>query len=97
MSDIVTRLRNYDTCHDGDIDEAADMLDFFFGQMQMQSPKMNGQHSYLFKSTGWPMTHCKGPNAVEAVQAAISEIKRSKAELGASWDADEASETRGEE
>ncbi len=25
--DIVTRLRNYDACHDGDVDEAADEIE----------------------------------------------------------------------
>lgn len=25
--DIVTRLRNYDTCHDGDVDAAADEIE----------------------------------------------------------------------
>lgn len=28
-SDLVQRLRDYERCHDGDIDEAADMLEFF--------------------------------------------------------------------
>jgi len=75
---IVMRLRNYDECHDGDVDEAADMLEFFFGQMQMHSPDMGGQHSYRFRSGGWPMTHCKGPNAEDAVRSAILEIKRER-------------------
>ena len=64
----------------GDIDLAADMLEFFFGQLQMHSPDMGGQHSYRFRSGGWPMTHCKGPSAEEAVVAAIEEVKRSKNE-----------------
>jgi len=75
---IVARLRNYDTRHDGDIDEAADMLEFFFGQMQMHSPDMGGQHSYRFRSSGWPMTHCKGPSAEAAVKSAIQETKRAR-------------------
>lgn len=77
---IVSRLRNYNTCHDGDIYEAADMLEFLLGQMQMHSPKMNGQHSYRFKSGGWPMTHCVGHNAEDAVRAAMLEVVRSKME-----------------
>jgi len=60
------------------MEDAADMLEFFFGQLQMHSPKMTGQHSYRFKSGGWPMTHCIGPNAEEAVLNAISEIKKHK-------------------
>ena len=77
---IVSRLRNYETCHDSDIDEAADMLEFFFGQMQARSIKMNGQHSYRFMVGGWPMTHCIGPSAEHAVKSAITEIKRSRIE-----------------
>jgi hypothetical protein len=61
------------------LQECAKMLRFFFGQMQMHSPKMDGQHSYTFRS-GWPMTHCKGPNAEQAVQAAMAEVARSKDE-----------------
>jgi len=60
------------------LNDAADMLEFFFGQMQMHSPKMGGEHSYRFRSGGWPMTHCKGPNAEQAVRAAIEEIKRER-------------------
>jgi hypothetical protein len=60
--------------------EAADILEFFFAQMQMYSPDISGQHSYRFRSGGWPMTHCKGPNAEDAVKAAISEIQRDRSE-----------------
>ena len=59
------------------VHDAADMLEFFFGQMQMHSPKMDGQHSYRFRG-GWPMAHCKGPNAEAAVKSAIQEIKRER-------------------
>jgi hypothetical protein len=62
------------------LQECAKMLHFFFGQMQMHSPKMNGQHSYTFRSSGWPMTHCKGPNAEQAILSAMAEIKRSQDE-----------------
>jgi len=55
--------------------EAADMLEFFLGQMQMHSPKMNNQHSWRF-SGGWPMTHCVGANSEDAVKAAMQEMKR---------------------
>lgn len=77
VQSVVVRLRNMElaTC-----DEAADMLEFFFSQMQMHSPDMGGNHSYRFRSSGWPMTHCKGPNAESAVKAAIREIQRSSSE-----------------
>lgn len=87
---IVKRLRDHAADNEGPgayygtdprlYQEAADMLEFFFGQMQMHSPDMGGQHSYRFCSGGWPMTHCKGPNAENAVRAAIEEIKRERDE-----------------
>ena len=58
--------------------EAADMLEFFFGQMQMHSPDMGGNHSYRFRNASWPMTNCKGPSAEDAVNAAIQEIQRER-------------------
>lgn len=81
MSDLIERLRRYSDQLGGITGEAADMLDFFFERMQMCSPKMNGQHSYVFRSSGWPMTHCKGPNAEEAVRAAMAEVRRSQDEM----------------
>lgn len=72
---IVDRLRASREQIGSLADEAADMLEFFFQQLQMHSPKMDGQHSYRFRSSGWPMTHCIGPSAEEAVQSAIAEIK----------------------
>lgn len=73
----------YRTISDDLMCSAANMLKFFFGQLQMHSPQMDGQHSYRFKSGGWPMTHCKGPNAESAVRAAIKEIQRSREEMKA--------------
>ena len=72
--------RSFATLHGTIEREAADMLEFFFAQMQMHSPDMGGQHSYRFRSGGWPMTHCKGPNAEEAVLSAIKEIERDRSE-----------------
>lgn len=72
---IIKQLRDFDECHDGVVDEAADMLEFFFGQMQAHSVKMDGQHSYRFRG-GWPMTHCIGSTPEEAVRAALKEVKR---------------------
>ena len=56
------------------------LVEFFYGQMYMTSPKMNGQHTYRFRSGGWPMTHCIGPTAEAAVEAAMKEIERDKQE-----------------
>jgi hypothetical protein len=55
--------------------EAADMLEFFFGQMQMHSPKMDGRHSYRF-SSGWPMTLCIGETPEKAVKTAMKDVER---------------------
>lgn len=75
MSDsIVDRLRDYDNCSDNDIDEAADMLEFFFNLMQTYSLDMGGQHSYRFRG-GWPMNKVKGPNPEEAIRAGIKAVK----------------------
>lgn len=80
MSDsIVDRLRNYDTCHDGDVDIAADLLEFFLSQMQATSVYMNGQHVWRLRSSGWPMTHCVGPTSEQAALNAVAEIKRDRA------------------
>lgn len=51
--DIVAKLRDRDYCDYGDVDDAADMLEFLLDQLQMHSPKMDGNHSYRFRN-GWP-------------------------------------------
>jgi len=76
LRDLASALAQDSGWSDDDIDQvngAADMLEFFFNQLQMHSPKMDGQNSYRFRG-GWPMTHCVGSNAVEAVKEAIREI-----------------------
>jgi len=60
------------------IEDAADMLEFFMAQMQCPSIQMNGKHRFIFRSSGWPMTHCVGPNAEEAVMNVIKEIRRER-------------------
>ena len=76
---IVMRLRNYDECHDGDVDEAADMLEFLLGQFQLTDCKMDSQHGWRFRH-GWPMNHCVGQTAEAAVKAAMREVERSRSE-----------------
>lgn len=77
---LIERLRDYDTCHDGDVDEAADMLEFLLGQFQASSLMANNQHYYRFR-TGWPWTHATGPNIETAVRNAMAEQKRGFEEL----------------
>jgi hypothetical protein len=60
------------------VSDAADMLELFFGQMRTTDVKMDGRHHYRLSPSGWPMTHCVGPNAEAAVRAAIAEVKRER-------------------
>ena len=60
--------------------QAADILEFLLSQLQMCSPDMGGNHSYRFRSSGWPMTHAKGRTAEAAILNAIKEIARSRSE-----------------
>ena len=62
------------------LQEQHETLAFFFGQMQMHSPHMGGEHSYRFRSGGWPMTHCKGPTAEIAVKRAVEEVNQARKE-----------------
>jgi hypothetical protein len=62
------------------IKEKDKMLEFFFDQMKLWSPSMNGQHTYTF-THGWPMTHCVGPTREDAVKNAMKEVDRSKKEM----------------
>lgn len=53
---------------------AADILDFFFGQMRLASVKMDGQHSWRL-ANGYPMTMAIGATPTEAVRHAIDSVK----------------------
>jgi hypothetical protein len=55
--------------------EAKIMVQFFIGQMQSHSPRMDGTCKYRFMN-GWPMTHCVGTSAIDAVKNAIDEVER---------------------
>ena len=70
---IVERLRNYDSCHDGDIDQAADMLEFFFSCMQSHSLHMNGNRTFRFYS-GWPLSSVAASTPEEAVVKAMLKV-----------------------
>lgn len=56
------------------LNEAADILDFFFGQMRLASVKMDGQHSWRL-ANGYPMTMAIGATPTEAVRHAIDSVK----------------------
>ena len=70
---IVDRLRNYESCHDGDIDQAADMLEFFFSCMQSHSLHMNGSRTFRFHS-GWPLSSVAASTPEEAVVKAMLKV-----------------------
>jgi hypothetical protein len=55
--------------------EAKIMVQFFINQMQSHSPRMDGTCKYRFMN-GWPMTHCVGSSAIDAVKNAIAEVER---------------------
>jgi len=53
------------------------IVEFFYDQLQMHSPKMDGKSTWRFRH-GWPMTHCIGPTREKAVEAAMGEIDRNR-------------------
>lgn len=57
------------------MEDAADLLEFFFNQMKSYSPQMSGHCSYCFRG-GWPMNHAIGLTKEDAIRAAIKEVKR---------------------
>jgi len=71
-------------CEDGVatlcLHEAADMLDFFLGNMQSHSLRMDGTASYTLLF-GWPMTHLRGRSAEDAVRAAMREAVRARGSM----------------
>lgn len=74
--EIIRKLRDYESCSDDTIDEAADMLEVLLSQIKMTSAKMNGQHRWRFGSSGWPMTHAVGPTVEAAMRAVVDEVHR---------------------
>ena len=62
--------------------EAKIMVQFFINQMQSHSPRMDGTCKYRFMN-GWPMTHCVGTSAIDAVKNAIAEVEREDKRRGA--------------
>ena len=61
--------------------DAANILEFLFGEMQMWSPKMNGSHRWSFRG-GWPWTHCIGRTPEEAIRAAMREVDEQTGRIG---------------
>jgi hypothetical protein len=58
-----------------------EILEFLLNKFQMHSPKMNGQHSYRFMSSEFPMNRAKGPSARDAVINAMREEEKSVKEF----------------
>ena len=80
--DIVNRLMDYDNCHDDDVDEAADLLEFLLSRFQAHSLHMDGNHAWRFV-TGWPWNYATGPTIEAALKAALVEYERGMAEMAA--------------
>lgn len=74
---IIDRLRNYDTCNDSDVDLAADMLEFFFRQMQCHSLHMDGTSGYRLRG-GWPLSSVRALTEEEAVMQCMKMIKEDR-------------------
>lgn len=73
-SDIVARLRNYDQCHDGDVDEAADMIE----RLQRDLAEIYETHKRIVNGEcASDEKHCT------CVPALHAEIKRLRAERDA--------------
>jgi len=60
--------------------EQADIVDFFISSLQSQ-PKMDGNHVYRLRASGWPWTHLRGESPVQAVRNMMIELERSASEL----------------
>ena len=73
--ETVKRLRDYDNCNDGDVDEAADLLEFLLARFRPVTT-IGGNH-WRF-ATEWPWTHATGPDIETAIRAAMEEEKRVK-------------------
>ena len=48
-----------------------EILEFLLNQFKMCSPKMNGEHDWVFMNSGFPMSRAKGKSARDAVIAAM--------------------------
>ena len=48
-----------------------EILEFLLSNFQMHSPKMNGEHDWVFMNSGFPMSKAKGRSARDAVIAAM--------------------------
>lgn len=80
---LIDRLRDDEQWYSDEnvpcpVDEAADMLEFFFSRLQADNLKMGGGYNYRFRS-GWPMQYCVGKDPLEAVRNAVAELKREQA------------------
>lgn len=81
---LLDRLRDDDEWYGDEhvtcpVDEAVDILEFFFNQMQAYSPTMDGNCRYRFRSESRPMQYCVGNTPLEAARNAVAELKRERA------------------
>jgi len=62
------------------LEEASEMLDFFFRQLQITAPDISGGHSYRFRNGGYPMQFMVGRSRLMAVRNAVDKLKRDRAQ-----------------
>jgi hypothetical protein len=78
MEDIVINLRalaltKADSTLQKTCNDAADMLEFIFNEMQVYSPSMDGQHRWRMRG-GWPMNQLAGSSPEAAIRHAIQSV-----------------------
>ena len=78
--DIINRIMDYDNCHDDDIDEAAELLEFLLDRFEFATYEINGHHRWKF-SARWPWKEARGPNIEAALKAALEAQKRGVGEM----------------
>lgn len=60
--------------------EQADIVHLLISSLQCHL-KMDGNHVYYLRASGWPWTHLRGENPIQAVRNMMAELERSAKEL----------------
>lgn len=74
---IINRLRNFGNVYDDDIELAADMLEFFFNQMEAHSLHMDATAGFLLRNH-WPLTSVRAGSREEAVLECLRLIEEER-------------------
>ena len=79
LPDIVARLRNYATCNDNDIDEAADEIERLRASRDRLAEECRAWRLWNFNTT-------QSPRDIEAVQDAANSVRTARAAVDAAGD-----------